>query len=78
MSPATAVVSPADARVIVTGSLQETDAVFLKDKFFSFEELIGPDAASGIIVSVNGDFAVFRLTPDKYHYNHTPVSGQGG
>jgi phosphatidylserine decarboxylase len=23
-----------------------------------------------------GDFAVFRLTPDKYHYNHTPVSGQ--
>ena len=22
-----------------------------------------------------GDFAVFRLTPDKYHYNHTPVAG---
>ncbi len=25
---------------------------------------------------VNGDFAVFRLTPDKYHYNHMPVSGR--
>jgi phosphatidylserine decarboxylase len=23
-----------------------------------------------------GDFAVFRLTPEKYHYNHTPVSGR--
>lgn len=24
----------------------------------------------------DGDFAVFRLTPDKYHYNHMPVSGR--
>jgi phosphatidylserine decarboxylase len=23
-----------------------------------------------------GDVAVFRLTPDKYHYNHTPVAGK--
>ena len=23
----------------------------------------------------NGDIAIFRLTPDKYHYNHTPVAG---
>jgi hypothetical protein len=23
----------------------------------------------------DGDFAIFRLTPDKYHYNHVPVSG---
>jgi hypothetical protein len=23
-----------------------------------------------------GDFAIFRLTPDKYHYNHVPVSGE--
>ncbi|MBW2519431.1 MAG: phosphatidylserine decarboxylase, partial [Deltaproteobacteria bacterium] len=22
------------------------------------------------------DFAIFRLTPDKYHYNHLPVSGR--
>ena len=23
----------------------------------------------------DGDFAIFRLTPDEYHYNHAPVSG---
>ena len=23
-----------------------------------------------------GDWAIFRLTPDKYHYNHCPVSGR--
>jgi phosphatidylserine decarboxylase len=22
-----------------------------------------------------GDFAIFRLTPEKYHYNHTPIAG---
>ena len=22
------------------------------------------------------DFAILRLTPDKYHYNHTPVAGR--
>ena len=24
----------------------------------------------------NGEWAIFRLTPEQYHYNHTPVSGQ--
>lgn len=70
-----AVVSPADARVIV-GSLQETELFFLKDKFFSFEELIGPERSFWRHRFANGDFALFRLTPDKYHYNHVPVSGK--
>jgi phosphatidylserine decarboxylase len=70
-----AVVSPADARVIV-GSLQETELLFLKEKFFSFEELLGHNRNDLHTTFGNGDFAVFRLTPDKYHYNHTPVSGQ--
>ncbi|MDD2310700.1 MAG: phosphatidylserine decarboxylase, partial [Desulfuromonadaceae bacterium] len=35
-----AVVSPADARVLV-GSFHETSLIFLKEKFFSFEELLG-------------------------------------
>ncbi|MDK9716577.1 MAG: phosphatidylserine decarboxylase [Trichlorobacter sp.] len=70
-----AVVSPADARVIV-GSLQETELFFLKDKFFSFEELIGPERSFWRHRFANGDFALFRLTPDKYHYNHLPVSGK--
>lgn len=69
------VVSPADARVLV-GSFHETSLIFLKDKFFSFEELLGHDSNVWRHAFTGGDFAVFRLTPDKYHYNHVPVSGE--
>jgi phosphatidylserine decarboxylase len=69
------VVSPADARVLV-GSFHETSLVFLKEKFFSFEELFGCENTVWHRAFNGGDFAVFRLTPDKYHYNHTPVAGQ--
>jgi phosphatidylserine decarboxylase len=70
-----AVVSPADARVLV-GSLHETSLIFLKEKFFSFEELLGSGSRGWHDAFAGGDFAVFRLTPDKYHYNHVPVSGE--
>jgi phosphatidylserine decarboxylase len=69
-----AVVSPADARVLV-GSFRETSLIFLKEKFFSFDELIGIHNITWQKAFADGDFAVFRLTPDKYHYNHTPVTG---
>jgi phosphatidylserine decarboxylase len=67
------IVSPADAKVII-GSLAENSSFFIKEKFFSFEELLGrrekwTDLFRG------GDYAIFRLTPDKYHYNHVPVDG---
>ena len=68
------VVSPADARVVV-GSLDETSVLFLKEKFFGYEELLGERGRHWGDVFRGGDFAVFRLTPDKYHYNHTPVAG---
>ncbi len=69
-----AVTSPADARVLV-GSCPAASMVFIKEKFFGFSELLGGhpvwrEAFAG------GDYAVFRLTPDKYHYNHVPVSGK--
>jgi phosphatidylserine decarboxylase len=70
-----AVVSPADARIVV-GSFHETSLLFLKEKFFSFEEMLGNNKKQWLEAFSNGDFAVFRLTPDKYHYNHTPVAGQ--
>src|SRR5215510_14791631 len=35
-------VCPADARVIV-GSLKETSTIFIKEKFFNFEELLSAD-----------------------------------
>jgi phosphatidylserine decarboxylase len=68
------VVSPADSKVIL-GSLSEQSALFLKEKFFHFAELIGEDKSQWVSAFRDGDFAVFRLTPEKYHYNHTPVSG---
>ncbi|MBE1425202.1 phosphatidylserine decarboxylase [Desulfomicrobium macestii] len=67
-----AVVSPADSRMF-TGSLNEESVLFIKDKFFSFEEFLGRPSWNQVFAG--GDFAIFRLTPDKYHYNHVPVSG---
>jgi phosphatidylserine decarboxylase len=66
------VVSPADSRV-VTGSFRESSILFIKDKFFDADELLGKSCWQEIFA--DGDFAIFRLTPDKYHYNHAPVSG---
>jgi phosphatidylserine decarboxylase len=68
------VVSPADARVL-PGSFRDTSVLFLKDKFFAYDELLGNDRPRWRELFAGGDFAVFRLTPDKYHYNHLPVSG---
>ncbi|PLY01449.1 MAG: phosphatidylserine decarboxylase [Desulfuromonas sp.] len=69
------VVYPADARVIV-GSLGEITGLNIKDKFFSYPNLLGEEQTDWLDVFRNGDFALFRLTPDKYHYNHTPVAGE--
>jgi len=68
------IVSPADSRMLA-GSLSNTSALFLKNKFFQFEELLGKNKKVWLHAFQDGDFAVFRLTPEKYHYNHTPVTG---
>ncbi|MBL0712454.1 MAG: phosphatidylserine decarboxylase [Desulfosarcina sp.] len=69
------VVSPADARVII-GSLARQSLLFLKEKFFNFDELLGFDKPFWCQAFQDGNFAIFRLTPEKYHYNHLPVSGR--
>lgn len=69
------VVSPADSKVLF-GSLAEQSTLFIKEKFFHFEELLGKHKRTWLHSFNCGDFAVFRLTPEKYHYNHTPVAGQ--
>lgn len=69
------VVSPADARVLV-GSFSETSMLFLKDKFFDYLELLGTGKRQWLDAFKEGDFAIFRLTPEKYHYNHAPVDGE--
>jgi phosphatidylserine decarboxylase len=68
-----AILSPADSRALV-GSLRSTAMFFIKEKFFRFEELLGPNSV-WTRQFAEGDFAIFRLTPEKYHYNHAPVSG---
>ncbi len=69
-----AVVCPADARALV-GSMAESSGLYLKQKFFSFPELLG-DGSPWQRSFQHGDYAVFRLTPEKYHYTHSPVSGR--
>jgi phosphatidylserine decarboxylase len=70
-----AVVSPADAKMLC-GSFCETSGLFLKDKFFDYRELFGLNKKTWLNTFHRGDFALFRLTPEKYHYNHTPVAGK--
>ena len=70
-----AVVSPSDSRMLM-GSLDNESMLFLKDKFFGYQELIGGTKTRWLRAFHHGDYAVFRLTPDKYHYNHTPVAGR--
>ena len=69
------IVSPSDSRVLM-GSFCETSQLFLKDKFFSLAELVGNNNILYQTLFKDGDFAIFRLTPEKYHYNHTPVAGR--
>ncbi|MBK9137951.1 MAG: phosphatidylserine decarboxylase [Verrucomicrobia bacterium] len=73
--PETVVVSPADSRVLLV-SLDPDSLLFLKEKFFTLDELLGPAAGPWRERFHHADGAVFRLTPDKYHYNHLPVSGR--
>jgi len=70
-----AVVSPSDSRILL-GSLRNTSMLFLKDKFFDSVELVGKDKRTWLRAFQDGDFAIFRLTMDKYHYNHAPVAGK--
>jgi phosphatidylserine decarboxylase len=69
-----AIVSPADARVLI-GSLQPDSALFLKGKFFERDELFGSAGRHWSEAFSRGNFAICRLTPEKYHYNHAPVAG---
>jgi len=69
-----AVACPADARGLV-GSMEQTSGLFVKQKFFSFPELLGENSPWQHCFEA-GDYAAFRLTPEKYHYTHSPVSGR--
>jgi phosphatidylserine decarboxylase len=69
-----AIACPADCRLL-PGSLASTSSLFIKGKHFDLAELLGADS-SWASRFAGGDFVICRLTPDKYHYNHLPVSGR--
>ncbi len=69
------ILSPADSRMLL-GSFSENSSLFIKGKFFDYEEMLGHNKETWLKAFDNGDFALFRLTPEKYHYCHTPVTGK--
>ena len=56
--------------------MNQQSGLFIKSKFFEFAELLGDDRHDWHGVFFGGEFAVLRLTPEKYHYTHLPVTGQ--
>jgi phosphatidylserine decarboxylase len=71
---ASCVVCPSDSRVAV-GSIAENATFAIKEKFFEFPELLGGPRVRWTSLFADGNYAIFRLTPEKYHYTHLPVSG---
>ncbi|WP_022667348.1 phosphatidylserine decarboxylase [Desulfospira joergensenii] len=69
------VVSPADSKMLA-GSFSREKSLWVKEKFFNFMELLGGDKPEWLKAFDKGDWAVFRLTPEKYHYNHVPAAGR--
>jgi phosphatidylserine decarboxylase len=69
------VVAPADARVLL-GSLRSHSQIFVKHKFFDLAELLGAEKSAWQREFAGADWMLFRLTPEKYHYTHTPVAGR--
>jgi phosphatidylserine decarboxylase len=69
------ITAPADSRLLV-GSFARDSLLRVKDKFFSYPEMLGDDKTRWLGAFTGGDFALYRLTPDKYHYVHAPVAGR--
>jgi len=70
----TAVV-PCDSRLLI-GSDSVSSMFFLKEKFFTLNDLLGTEKYLWTESFRGCDYALSRLTPDKYHYVHSPVSGE--
>jgi len=69
------IVAPSDSRMLL-GSFEEGTALFLKGQFFDLPALLGRDRPHWIERFASGEWAIFRLTPEQYHYNHLPVAGE--
>ena len=68
------IVSPSDAKMLV-GNFSDDGFLPVKEKFFTLEELLTPEKTEWRDRFEGSDWAIFRLTAEKYHYNHLPVTG---
>jgi phosphatidylserine decarboxylase len=68
-----AITSPCDAKALI-GSLAPNTRLSIKGKFFDLHDLLGRSKPWGDRFE-GGSWALFRLTPELYHFNHCPVSG---
>lgn len=73
-SDPTKAVVVADSRVVVYPSVSQAQALWIKGKNFTIENLIlDPQRAR---VWADGGVASFRLSPQDYHRYHSPVAGK--
>jgi phosphatidylserine decarboxylase len=73
-SDPTKAVVVADSRVVVYPSVSQAQALWIKGKSFTIENLIlDPERAR---VWADGGVASFRLSPQDYHRYHSPVAGR--
>jgi phosphatidylserine decarboxylase len=69
-----AVVCSADSRMLL-GQTCHLASLPIKNKFFDCAELLGGSRRGWADHFEGGCYALFRLTPEKYHYSHSPVTG---
>jgi phosphatidylserine decarboxylase len=68
-----AIVSPADGKLLHFGHAHDA-MLSIKEKFISVKQLLARKPWSDVFTASSG--IVVRLTPDVYHYVHSPVSGR--
>jgi phosphatidylserine decarboxylase len=66
------IVSPAEGKLLQFGHANDA-LLSIKEKFISVATLLGKQPWSDVFSASGG--IVVRLTPDVYHYVHSPVSG---
>ena len=70
----TAVISPVDGKVEITGKIHQDSKFIVKGQEYSLSELLGSEElAKGY---ANGDYAVLYLSPADYHRIHSPLDGK--
>jgi phosphatidylserine decarboxylase len=67
-------VSPADGRLSVVGTIERHGAIRVKGEDYTIEELIGDPAWARELCG--GGFGVVYLSPRDYHRVHAPIGGE--